>query len=348
MSYDSDVSTVTTALIASNPVVFSESTISSILALSTKINSSVGITNVTPDADGNVTVPTSSQEVIFVNTSQISQTIVKPPLNAPVVIFQGRGGVVATFNDPVTVPSGTTNVDRVIIGSAGNDKIVIQDAKNTKIVLGTGDSSVQTGGGVDTIQAGLGNSTITGGSGDYAVVKLAGNADNFTVTSQKGHAVVTNKASGKTTDITKIQYVSLDGGNALIFAKDSVESNVANLYYTAFGRDADPGGLNFFYDAVKGGSTMKQVASAFASSNEFSLINGNKTDIDFVNSLYKNTFNRNGEEAGVNFYLDLLKNGASRADLIVNFATVATENNMSVTHTEATVVGSVMVVTGIV
>ena len=104
----------------------------------------------------------------------------------------------------------------------------MQDAKNTKIVLGSGNSTVETGQGVDTVQAGLGNSTIIGGSGDYAVVKLAGNASNYNVTQQNGHAIVTDKTTNKVTDISKIQYVQLDNGNALVFAKNSVEGQVAN------------------------------------------------------------------------------------------------------------------------
>ena len=348
MSYDSDVSSVTTSLKSSNPTVFSETTINDILGLSTKTDAIVKFTNVEPDVRGNITVPAGS-EVMLVNTSDIVQTSVKVSLNAPVVIFQGRGGVVATINDGITAPSGATKVERVVIGSAGNDKIEIADATNTKIVLGSGDSSVQTGGGVDTVQAGLGNSTITGGTGDYAVVKLAGNATNYTVTTNNGHAIVTDQTTRKTTDISKIQYVQLDNGNALIFAKNSLESSVARLYRGAFGRDADAGGLDFWFDAARGGATMKQIARGFTNSSEFATQNSNKTDKDFVQFLYQNNFGRAGEEAGVALWLDSLKNGGSRADLIASFAEIATQNaEGTALHQEATVVGSVKIVTGII
>jgi hypothetical protein len=347
--YEETTTTVTTALTQSNATVFSEGTINQILALATKDNATVRFDKVGPDASGNVTVAAGA-EVVFVTTSDTFQTTVKAPVNAPVVIFQGRGGVVATINDGgSTVPSADqTHVDRLVVGSAGNDKIVVADAKNTSIVLGSGDSSVQTGGGVDTVHAGLGNSTITGGSGDYAVVKLAGNASNYTVTQNSGHAIVTDMTTHKTTDISKIQYVQLDNGNALVFAKNSVEGQVATLYHTAFGRTAEAGGLDYWFDIVKAGATLKQVAMAFTHSSEFASMAA-KTDVAFIESLYQNTFNRAAEAGGLAFWQDSLAQGKTRADLIADFANIAIQN---VQHTaqnqEAQVVGNVSIVTGII
>ncbi len=348
--YESETSTVTTALQESNPTVFSQATIDAILGLATKDNATVRFDKMAPDANGNVTVPAGA-EVVLVESSNTFTTTVNPPANAPVVIFQGRGGVVATLNDAAaTIPSSNqTNVDRVVVGSAGDDKITVVDAKNTKIILGTGDSTVQTGRGVDTVEAGLGNSTITGGSGDYAVVKLAGNASNYNVTTQNGHAIVTNTATNKTTDISKIQYVQLDNGNALVFAQNTIEGQVANLYHTAFGRAADAGGLDYWFDAAKGGATLKQIATSFANSTEFSAKYGNSTNTEFVQSLYQNTFNRAGEDAGVAFWLDALANGQTKADLIKSFAEIAIQNIQNqAPNPEVQVVGSVNIITGIV
>ncbi len=349
--YEETQSTVTTALQQSNASVFSQSTIDQILALATKDNDTVRFDKVGPDANGNVTVA-SGAEVVLVTSSDTFTTTVKPPANAPVVIFQGRGGVVATINDAAaTVPSSDqTKVDRVVVGSAGDDKIIVADAKNTKIILGSGNSTVTTGGGVDTVDAGLGNSTITGGSGDYAVVKLAGNATNYQVTAQNGHAVVTNMTTNKTTDISKIQYVQLDNGNALVFAKNSVEAQVSTLYHTAFGRYADAGGLDYWFDLAKGGATLKQISNAFVNSSEFTAaLPGTETDTAFIQSLYQNTFNRAGEDAGVAYWLSQLANGRSKADVIADFATIAIQNVMhEAPNQEAQIVGSVSIVTGII
>lgn len=350
MAYESDTTEVTGALQNSNPTVFSDTTIADILALTTRSNdATVRFDTQAPDASGNVTVP-SGAEVVFVSSSDTTQTVVKPPANAPVVIFQGRGGVVATLNDAnATVPASEPGrVDRVVVGSAGNDQIVIADARNTKVILGSGDSTVQTGSGVDTVLAGLGNSTIVGGSGDYAVVKLGGSATNYTVTVNNGHAVVTDNTSNRVTDISKIQYVQLDNGNALVFAKDSLEAAVATLYRTTFGRDADAGGLDYWFDLARGGASLKQIASAFTNSSEFAFGQGKLSDADFVQSLYQNTFGRGGEDAGVSYWTNALANGSSRADLIKAFSEIAAQNIANEVQTEAQIVGSVNIVTGII
>lgn len=346
--YESDTSAVTDALTNSNPVVFSDSTINDILALTTKTaDTTVRFDSVRPDASGNVTVPTGA-EVVLVGSSDTFQTTLTPPANAPVVIFQGRGGVVATLNDGVTVPTSQPGtVDRVVVGSAGGDKIIVADARNTKVILGSGDSSVQTGHGVDTVQAGLGNSTIVGGSGDYAVVKLGGSATNYTVAVNNGHAVVTDNTSHKVTDISKIQYVQLDNGNALVFAKDSVEAAVSTLYHVAFGRDADAGGLNYWFDLARGGVSLKQIADAFTHTAEFAA-QAALSNADFVQGLYQHTFGRAGEDAGVQYWTDALSHGATRADLIQQFAQIGAQNIAGEIHTEAQVIGNVTIVTGII
>lgn len=347
--YQADVSSVTNALSSSNPTVFSDSTISQILALSTRTgDATVSFESATPDASGNVSV-SSGAEVVFIASSDTFTTTIKPPVNAPVVVFQGRGGVIATLNDGVTVPSGDqSRVDRVVVGSAGGDKIIVQDAKNTQVILGSGNSTITTGGGVDTVEAGLGNSTITGGSGDYAVVKLGGSANNYQVTTQNGHAIVTDMRSTKVTDISKIQYVQLDNGNALVFAKDSVESSVANLYRTAMGRDADAGGLDYWFDLVKAGAKLEDIAKAFTSTTEFTTAHAGQTDDAFIQSLYQTTFGRVGEDAGVAYWKDLLASGKSKADIIKTFAEIATQNQNDQINTEAQVVGQVTIVTGII
>lgn len=347
--YESDTSVVTDALRSANSTIFSSETISQILNLTTKGNDTkVTVETARPDENGQVTV-NAGTEVVLVASSDTFQSVIKPPVNAPVVVFQGRGGVIATINDGVTVPGGDQGrVDRVVVGSAGNDKIVVADAKNSKVILGSGDSTVVAGGGVDTVVAGLGNSTIVGGSGDYTVVKLAGNATNYQVTTQNGHAVVTDKTTHKTTDISKIQYVELDNGKALIFAKDSVEASVATLYHTTFGRDAEPGGLDYWFDRARAGTDLKQIAKEFADSSEFKKDVAVKDDQSFVQNLYQNTFGRAGDDGGVAYWLDQLAHGQTRADLLAHFSYIAGQNEAGIVKTEPTVIGEVHVVTGII
>lgn len=384
--YDSDTGTVTSALQGSSTAVFTDNTIARILALTT--NTTGGDTKVTfatgtPDANGNVTVPAGA-EVVYVTGSDTQQTTIKAPVNAPVVIFQGRGGVIATINDgPTTVPAHAAGVvDRVVVGTAGNDKIVVADAKNSDITLGSGNSTVVAGGGEDTIHAGLGNSTISGGTG-HAIVTMSGTERDYQVTvtsdhhalitqfthtggtghaigemtgiegashgaatnSQAASAVVNNVA----TDITKIQYVQLDGGKALVLANNSTEAAVADLYQAAFGRTADANGLKYWFDAAKAGATMTDIANGFTHSAEFqATAAATASDGDFIAGLYMHTFNRVADSDGVAYWTTALQSGATRAQLIASFADIAAHNTDGTIHTEAVVVGSVTIVTGIV
>jgi hypothetical protein len=345
--YESDTSTVTTALQSSSTAVFTDDTISKILALTTVDNATVRFDTVTPDASGVVTVA-SGAEVVLISSSDTTQTTLTPPSNAPVVIFQGKGGVITTLNDgPSTVPAHAAGItDRVVVGSSGNDSIVISDNKNTLLTLGTGNSTVIAGAGSDTVVAGLGNSTIAGGTG-HAIVDMAGNASDYTVSVSGGHAVVTQNDSGLVTDISKIQFVQLDDGESLVFAKDSTQAAVSTLYSAAFGRDADGGGIKFYFDAANQGVSLKQIAEFFLSSPEYQAMAA-QTDAQFISNLYQNTFARAGDADGVAFWTNALANGLSRADLLMNFVSVAAHNLDGVLHTEATVVGTVTIVHNIV
>lgn len=367
--YESSTTTVTGALQnSSNPAFDDQTVINEIINLTTNntggaSDNTVVISEVTLTAGATPTVPAGTEVALFTANQPagstdavvVNATVTK---NVPVVVFQGDAKIDATFNDGATAggpgaAQGATTpatAQRVVVAGSGDSKFTIADAKNTKLTLGTGHSTVVTGQGTDTVVAGLGNSTITGGNSDYAVVKLAGAASNFTVAATGGHAVVTDNITKVTTDIAKIQYVEVDGGDALIFAKSNTEASIATMFEVAFGRNADAAGLDEYYDS---GLTLKQIADKLVTLPEFAtrLLLDDKA---FVNTLYQNTFGRSGETAGVNYWLDAMHNhGATRADIIRSFAEVHTLNLTGQEGTigsghEATLVGNVTIVTGII
>lgn len=356
---EADRATVVAHLRANTEVPLSDAAIDRIIALTTQDNDTTRIEHVSPDSQGRVTV-SDGAEVVFVHTSDAAPVTVHPPKNVPVIIFHGHGGVTATIDDgavgaalsdaQVAFPAGGTPLPdpaRVVVGTSGNDTIVVADAKPTSVVLGSGTSTVTAGGGSTVVEAGAGNATVVGGDG-YAIVKLAGGASDYQVTTQNGHAIVTNGSTHKITDISKIQYVQLDNGNALVFAKDSTEAAVAELYHVAFGREADAGGLDYWFDLAKAGATLRQIAQAFAQSAEYQP-HATSSDAEFIQGLYQNTFARTGEAVELSYWLDALAHGETRADVMADFATLAAQN---IAHTapneEAQVVGSVQIVTGII
>lgn len=306
-----------------NPTVFTNSTINVILAL---INKSPADT-VHFDTTNGTTALTTTSDVLFVTPVSSNPVTITAP--APVVIFQGLGNVNVTLNNGnVNASSSVGSIDRIVVGNNGNDHIQIADATNTQVILGSG------------------NNTVVGGSGD-SIVQLSGLSSNYTVSSSNGHAVVINNIAQTTTDISKIQYVQLDNGNALIFAKDSQQAAVTALYETTFGRTADHGGLQYWFDLAASGASLSQIADAFTHSTEFAAQSA-LPDSAFIQSLYQHTFGRAGEDAGIPYWADALSHGASRADLITAFASIAASNIASNIHTEAQIVGGVTIVHNIV
>ncbi|MBY0240301.1 MAG: DUF4214 domain-containing protein [Burkholderiaceae bacterium] len=373
--YESTPSTVTEALqTSSNPTFSDAAAIKEIISLTTSNTGGVSDTTVTfseviVTQGVETTVPAGTEVMLLSATQPTGSTapVVLPASatkNVPVVVIQGNANIDLTLNDgtvqgadAVTTSTGATTpatgTQRVVVAGSGETKVTIADAKNTKLTLGTGNSTVVTGHGTDTVVAGLGNSTITGGASDYSVVKLAGAASNYTVAATNGHAVVTDKITGKTTDISKIQFVEVGGGDALIFAKNATEASIASLFEVAFGRNADAAGLDYYYDLAKDGATLNQIANALVKSAEFgprSLLD----DTAFINSLYQNTFGRNAEAAGQAYWLDAMQNhGIARADVIRSFAEIHTlnlqgTNAPGATALEATLVGNVTIVAGII
>jgi hypothetical protein len=360
--YESSTSTVTGALQnSSNPAFDDQTVINEIITLTTNTSggaadTTVVISEVVVTPGTTPTVPAGTEVALLtINTPANGATVVLPATavkGVPVVVLQGNANVDLTLNDGATQgAAGTsagataaTGAQRVVVAGSGDTKVTIADAKNTKLTLGTGHSTVVTG---------MGNSTITGGNSDYSVVKLQSAASDYTVAASSGHAIVTDKVTGVTTDISKIQYVEVGGGDALIFAKSATEASIATLFEVAFGRNADAAGLDYYYDLAKDGATLSQIANAIVKSPEFATRNL-LDDTSFVNSLYRNTFGRDGDAGGMDYWLKAMHDqGIARADVVRSFAEIHTLNLQGIhspgaTALEATLVGNVTIVSGII
>ncbi len=93
------------------------------------------------------------------------------------------------------------------------------------------------------------------------------------------------------------------------------------LYQAAFDRTPDSQGLGYWITAVDDGITLEQSAEAFIHSAEFERAYGlNPSDEIFLNHLYNNVLHRAGDPGGLNFWLTLLKQGQSRAKVLLAFA----------------------------
>lgn len=357
MAYDSDTSTVTSALQGSSTAVFTDDTISKILALSTSSSDSVIKIDNSPTiaANGNVTFAADT-EVGFVNVTGSNQAL-NITGNTSTLILGGSGSanlVVGNPND--TVISGgapadesgrikqgadaASGVQRIIVTTAQADKITIADSKNTQITANNGDTIVA-GHGHDTVIAAQGDSTVVGGG--HTIVQLKGTDDDYTVTVSNGHAIVKGKTNSQDIDISKAQYVKLDGTDALVLANNAKQAAVAHLYEALLGRDADFGGMEYWFAQANKGVALSAIAGAFLNSAEYT--GDNQTNAAFISSLYQQTLGRAGDTAGAAFWTGQLDHGISRAVVAAAFAEAAANH---ATNGEASVVGSVTIVQGII
>lgn len=102
---------------------------------------------------------------------------------------------------------------------------------------------------------------------------------------------------------------------------DGNAGKIFRLYQAAFGRIPDSQGLAYWIDAVDKGATLEESAAAFIQSTEFERAYGkNPSNELFLNRLYLNILQRAGDSAGLNYWLDLLQRGHSRAAVLAAFA----------------------------
>lgn len=338
--YDSNAQAVGDALKAASTAVFTDDVVSQILSLvSTSTDTEVVVDTVTATNNGTIEAAAGT-EVLFVNVANSGGTTVTVTGEAPVILFQGAGGVDASIGNASTAEGGSSaatipgdEIERFVVGTAAADTITIVDGKNTQIIAGDGDE-INAGTGHTVVIAAQGDSVVNGGGN--TVVQAAGNEEDFVVSVAAGVATITNATTGVSVALTDVNLVQLDDGDALVFADNEDEAAVANLYHAVFGRNADYSGLDFWYDRVEEGISLERIAQGFLDSDEYT--NETQTDAQFLDSLYDNLLDRDGDAIGTAFWLGQLEDGLSRAEVLVAFA------EASVSGDEVDVVGTVTII----
>lgn len=326
--YESNTQAVSDKLKSASSEVFNEELINDILSLvSTTTDTTVQVDTVVP-VDGTVT-PTAGTEIVFVTTSDTAVTNVTVNADVPAIFFQGKGGVNATIGSAANSANANSSaasadadaIERVVVGTAGADTITITDDKNTQVVVNDKDV-VKAGNGHTVVVAAQGSSTVVGG--EDTIVEVAGKEADFTVTVEGAHAKIVNTVTGVSVDMTGVNYVKLDGADALIFADNAKQAAVANVYHALLGRNADAGGLEFWFDRADEGVSLADIASGFLNAAEYS--GDALTDFEFVNSVYQGLTGGSGNAAeAAEWFLKLSSGTATRADMVVALAEASVE-----------------------
>lgn len=112
-----------------------------------------------------------------------------------------------------------------------------------------------------------------------------------------------------------------DSTDAIALDVDGAAGHAYRLYQAAFNRSPDKTGVGYWINVMDQGASLHDVAQSFIDSAEFKTLYGaSPTDAQFVDSLYWNVLHRAGESAGVDYWLDVLKQGIQRADVLASFS----------------------------
>ena len=201
-----------------------------------------------------------------------------------------------------------------IVGSAFNDTLTCDNGGNA-LDGRSGNDTLNGGAGNDIIFGGLGNDIINGDAG----VDTAGFVGFSRQYSIGFHGQTVNGPEGfdQLTDIENIQFA--DG--RMVYDQGDAAAIAYRMYDSAFGRAPDSYGQNGWTTALQKGLSVADMASGFAASQEFVATYGPLNNQQFVEQLYRNVLDREGEAAGVAGWTNALNtNTMSRGQVLAGFS----------------------------
>ena len=260
-------------------------------------------------------------------TTPLNDTISSQAAYLPAVLINGDLGT-----DVLKVTDGglinLSNISAVEIldlrGTLVANSVTNMSADFTTVYLGPGGdtviiaaaaASVTGGPGNDTITLGRGSMSVDGGDGiDTVVLPLARSKYHLTL----GSSTPPNSGSADNytfVSVERVQFadtkIALDLGGAA--------GRTAEIIGAAFGPQyvANPAFVGVGLSAFDSGMTVSQVAELALDSRSFQQLAGSRADADVVAQLYKNVIGAAPAAADIDYYVGLLRNGMSQAELLV-------------------------------
>lgn len=161
------------------------------------------------------------------------------------------------------------------------------------------------------------NSFIAGNGLDY--VNFSGSSSTFTIsTATNGVVTVSSPTIGVDT-LTSVERVRFSD-KVVAFDSVGTAGQAFRMYKAALDRTPDERGLAGWIKYMDEGGALTNVAQQFIDSQEFRNSYGSLDNKKFVNQLYLNVLDRNGEPTGINGWVNGLANGLSRADVLKGFS----------------------------
>jgi len=99
--------------------------------------------------------------------------------------------------------------------------------------------------------------------------------------------------------------------------QDELNAFLERMYAYVLGRDADPSGINYWSDQLKGDMTGSKLVHQFFDSKEMQ--SKNLSDEEFIKTAYKAVFGRNPDQGGLDYWVGQLQNGMTRDQVLDQF-----------------------------
>lgn len=172
----------------------------------------------------------------------------------------------------------------------------------------------------DTFLSTAANDVIDGGAGvDTAL--FAGKKSEYIINAGPLSIDVTDSAAQRNGHDTLINVERLHFADCSVaFDINGAAGQAYRLYKAAFDRAPDLPGLGYQMHQLDLGYSLTQVASAFIASPEFQTKYGDVSDTQFITLLYRNVLDREPDAGGLQFHLNEIAHGESRADVLTHFS----------------------------
>lgn len=160
--------------------------------------------------------------------------------------------------------------------------------------------------------------SIDGGAG-IDIVAINELASWATIRSDGGTLRVTG-ISGWDLTLQNIERVQFSD-TAMAFDSSGNAGQAYRLYQAAFDRAPDAAGLGFWIAQMDHGGSLQQMARGFLQSDEFKgLYGAAPSDADYLRHLYQNVLHRAPDAAGYNYWMNVLAQGATREETLIQFS----------------------------
>jgi len=201
----------------------------------------------------------------------------------------------------------TSDIDPVskLILSEHNDLIVMLDNESVFNYIDTGEGNDRIVGFIDGV-------VVDGGEG-VDDMQLFGMREEYQIVPTEFGFKITdsNEDSLSIEEIDRLHFDDV----SIAFDYEGAAGEIFRAY-TMFGRSPDQDGMGYWIDAMDEGMDDTKLVNCFVNSEEFTTQYAETDNLTFLQKLYVNALQREGDEAGLAYWLTQLDNGASRDSVI--------------------------------